>query len=283
MAPRIRPSDGQLAGRSARSSCGAVEPHGRPGCRRRSPSRPSPVSASQAWSVNQSRRGPGQHLQIGSVRGGCGRRQVDAGHRPARGRPTGSWLPGAQRLRAQIRRACRSTGCRASGRPRARRGRPGSCAARAAAAGTVSRSPARSGTERVRGASAVALTSTWVGAPVTATQVSARSRITRPPSGDLDGRRRPRRCRPAGWRARCAARSAAPDGGDAEVGQPGRPRSCTVRQRPGSARRRSCTQPPAAKRTRLPGRSRAGGSRSRSHSGASVRPISCQPPGPDRG
>lgn len=39
----------------------------------------------------------------------------------------------------------------------------------------------------------------------------------------------------------------------------------------------------ATKRTHAPGRSRAGGSRSTSNRAASVRPISCQPPGELRG
>ena len=47
------------------------------------------------------------------------------------------------------------------------------------------------------------------------------------------------------------------------------------------SRRHPC--PPSTKRTRAPGRSSAGGSRSRSHIGASVVPISCQPPGDSRG
>ncbi len=60
------------------------------------------------------------------------------------------------------------------------------------------------------------------------------------------------------------------------------PRVLHERQRPGP-HHLEAHRSTATKRTHQPGRSSAGGSRSASHSAAVVRPISCQPPGEDRG
>ena len=91
-----------------------------------------------------------------------------------------------------------------------------------------------------------------------------------------------------------APRSSAPELVTPRSAYPGRPRSCTVVCSParttqdaarlrlgGRARRRRDAEhlPHRRKRTRLPGRMSAGVSRDGSHSTASVRPISCQPPG----
>ena len=69
---------------------------------------------------------------------------------------------------------------------------------------------------------------------------------------------------------------------DAQMGQAGPPEILHGRQRTGLLDD-DHDRPDGAKRICMPGCRRAGGSRSRSHNGASVRPISCQPPGPDLG
>src|SRR5699024_7639146 len=52
---------------------------------------------------------------------------------------------------------------------------------------------------------------------------------------------------------------------------------------PAPAPRSTDSRSASTNRTIVPGTNRAGGCRSRSHSLASVRPMSCQPPGEDRG
>ena len=106
-------------------------------------------------------------------------------------------------------------------------------------------------------------TVTSVGAPVTATQCSRPAVTARPPSrhstptasSGLPTRR---------LASRRAARSAAPEPETPRWARPGRPRSCSSACGPVRSTI-STTQPTRTNRTLVPGLSRAGGCRSRSH------------------
>ena len=80
--------------------------------------------------------------------------------------------------------------------------------------------------------------------------------------------------------SRSAVRSAAPEGETPRWACPRPAQILEQRQRAGRGRRRARQPLSSTNRTGAPGCSSAGGVRSRSHSGRSVRPISCQPPGP---
>ena len=126
---------------------------------------------------------------------------------------------------------------------------------------------------------------TGQGAPATATVTVERGRTAQPLS--VVSRTAASGGLPTSRLARAAAgASRAPERGTPRWAWPGRPWSWTVVSAPARTTDEGAVghrDPTGTKRTRVPGDSSAAGTRAWSHSTASVVPISCQPPGDERG
>ena len=205
-----------------------------------------------------------------------GRRRRTA-RRPRRS-PTGSRSPAASGARPEPRQRVGAARAEHRRRRRCRRGPRGRCAARPAGVPSASTPP---GAARASGAfdrqRPRRRRCTGAGAPVTATSTVRSARTRSPPA--VTSTTAAAASLPTSRLARsAAARSAAPDRVTPMAAQPGRPRSWTVASGPGASTV-STSAPRPGSAPGVPGRSRAGGSRSTSKRTASVRPTSCQPPG----
>ena len=252
--------------------------------------RPSTTSwPAAAGSASQSPAAPGGPDRDGPVGERAQRRHVDV-REGGGGGPHREHVAGPRGVRVRDRRARRWSVSRGRRGRRCHRARTGSVRRPAEGAPRRRMSPSR----RTNGATWATRRrppSTVAGAPVSASMTVPCARTSRPPNvtsiaaarSSCASSRAPRR----NERAVGGTGPADADGGQtgpAEVLDEGERAGRQHLQRRAHGRsRRTAAASASTKRTTAPGSSSAGGSRSTSQTATSVCPISCQPPGEERG